>query len=102
MSKTMKSFSIVPDCGRVPCLGLCAICETVLESFNKGIEYSEDNGMVLNLESIAAALDGAKYEWQDIVDTIEYIKQLRREAWVARTWMDSEIEELTKEDARTT
>lgn len=49
MSKPMKSFNIVPDCpngvgGALDCLGLCAICETVLESLNRGIEYSEDNG----------------------------------------------------------
>lgn len=44
MSKT-KNLSIVPDCGRVPdCLGLCAICETVLETINEGIQYSEDGG----------------------------------------------------------
>lgn len=30
--------------GRVDCLGLCAICETVMESINSGIEYSEDGG----------------------------------------------------------
>ena len=36
---------IVHSClGRVDCLGLCAICETVMESINAGVEYSEDGG----------------------------------------------------------
>ena len=30
--------------GRVDCLGLCAICETVMASINAGVEYSEDGG----------------------------------------------------------